>query len=36
MQVAEKHTEVRRSMADIFERNHRRYGYRLMRASLSR
>ncbi|XUK66247.1 hypothetical protein ABMA08_07660 [Pseudomonas yamanorum] len=27
MQVAEKYTEVRRAMADIFERNHRCYGY---------
>ena len=36
MQVAEKYTEVRRAMADIFERNHRCYGYRRMRVSLSR
>lgn len=36
MQVTEKYTEVRRAMADIFERNHRCYGYRRMRASLSR
>jgi transposase InsO family protein len=36
MQVAEKYTEVRRAMADIFELNHRCYGYRRMRASLSR
>jgi transposase InsO family protein/transposase-like protein len=36
MQVAEKYTEVRRAMADIFERNHRCYGCRRMRASLSR
>lgn len=36
MQVAEKYTEVRRAMADIFERNHRCYGYHRMRASLSR
>lgn len=36
MQVAEKYTEVRCAMADIFERNHRCYGYRRMRASLSR
>ena len=36
LQVAEKYTEVRRAMADIFERNHRCYGYRRMRASLSR
>ena len=36
MQVAEKYTEVRRAMADIFELNHRCYVYRRMRASLSR
>lgn len=36
LQVAEKYTEVRRAMADIFERNHRCYGYRRMQASLSR
>jgi len=36
MQVAEKYTEVRRAMADIFELNHRCYGYRRMRSSLSR
>ena len=30
MQVAEKYTEARRAMADIFERNHRCYGYRRM------
>lgn len=33
MEVAEKYTKVRRAMADIFERNHRCYGYRQMRAS---
>lgn len=36
MQVAEKYTEVRRAMADIFESNHRCYGYRRMQAPLSR
>lgn len=36
MQVAEKYTEVRRAMTDIFERNHRCYGYRRMRASLNK
>lgn len=36
MQVAKKYSDVRRAMADIFERNHRCYGYRRMRASLSR
>lgn len=36
LQAAEKYTEVRRAMADIFERNHRCYGYRRMQASLSR
>ena len=36
MQVADKYTEVRRAMADIFELNHRCYGYRRMRASLSK
>ena len=34
MQVVEKYTEVGCAMADIFERNHRCYGYRRMRASL--
>ena len=36
LRVAEKYTEVRLAMADIFERNHRCYGYRRMRAALSR
>jgi putative transposase len=36
LQVAEKYTEVRCVMADIFERNHRCYRYRRMQASLSR
>lgn len=34
-QVADKYGQVRSTMADIFERNHRCYGYRRMRASLS-
>jgi len=33
--VADKYVEVRRAMADIFERNYRCYGYRRMRASLT-
>jgi hypothetical protein len=36
LEVADKHAEVRRTMTDIFERNHRCYGYRRMQASLSR
>ena len=36
LQVADKHADVRHAMADIFERNHRCYGYRPMEASLSR
>jgi putative transposase len=36
LQVAEKYIEVRRAMADIFERNHRCYGYRRMQASPTR
>ena len=32
----EKYVDVRRSMADIFELNHRCYGYRRIRASLRR
>ena len=36
LHAAEKYTEVRRAMAEIFERNHRCYGYRRMRATLSR
>lgn len=35
LEVADKYTEVRRAMADIFERNYRRYGYRRMHASLT-
>lgn len=34
--VADKYVEVRRTMIDIFERNHRCYGYRRMHASLCR
>lgn len=34
--AGEKYAEARRTMADIFERNHRCYGYRRMRAALSR
>ena len=33
-QVADKYAQVGGTMADIFERNHRCYGYRRMRASL--
>jgi putative transposase len=36
LDAADKYVEVRRTIADIFERNHRCYGYRRMRASLSR
>jgi len=35
-QTADKYADVRCLMADIFERNHRCYGYRRLRASLSR
>jgi len=34
--VADKYAEVRRTMAEIFEHNHRCYGYRRMQALLSR
>ena len=34
--VADKYGEVRRTIADMFERNHRCYGYRRIHASLSR
>jgi transposase InsO family protein/transposase-like protein len=34
--VADKHAEARRVIADIFELNHRCYGYRRIRASLVR
>jgi len=36
LNVADKYVEVRRTMAEIFERNHRCYGYRRMQALLSR
>jgi putative transposase len=36
LEIADKHVEVRRIMTDIFERNHRCYGYRRMQASLSK
>jgi len=34
--AVDQYVEVRRAMADIFERNYRCYGYRRMHASLSR
>jgi len=34
--AADKYAEVRRSITDIFESNHRSYGYRRIRASLNR
>ena len=36
MGVADKYVEVRRTINDIFESNHRSYGYRRIQASLSR
>jgi len=36
LQVVDKYVEVRRTIADIFELNHRCYGYRRIHASLSR
>lgn len=36
LDAADKYVEVRRAMTDIFECNHRCYGYRRMQASLSR
>jgi putative transposase len=36
MRVADKYAEVRRTITDIFESNHRSYGYRRIQASLSR
>jgi putative transposase len=36
LRVVDKYGEVRRTMADIFELNHRCYGYRRIHASLSR
>ncbi len=35
LEVADKYTEVRQAMTDIFERNYRCYGYRRLHASLS-
>ena len=35
LQGTDKYVEVRRAMADIFDRNYRCYGYRRMRASLT-
>jgi transposase InsO family protein/transposase-like protein len=36
MRVADKYAEVRRTITEIFENNHRSYGYRRIRASLGR
>ena len=36
LDVADKYIDVRRVMADIFERNYRCYGYRRMQASLTK
>lgn len=36
LQVADKYAGVRRAIGDIFELNHRCYGYRRMQAALSR
>ena len=36
MRVADKYAEVRRTITEIFENNHRSYGYRRIQASLSR
>jgi hypothetical protein len=35
LHVTEKYTEVRHAMSDIFEGNHRCYGYRRMQAERS-
>jgi len=35
LDVADKYADARRTMAEIFERNHRCYGYRRIEASLS-
>lgn len=35
LEVVDKHVEVRRAMADIFQHNYRCYGYRRMHASLT-
>lgn len=36
LRVADKYREVRRTMTEIFESNHRSYGYRRIQASLNR
>ena len=36
MRIADKYAEVRRIITEIFEDNHRSYGYRRIRATLSR
>lgn len=36
LNAADRYVEVRRTIADIFERNHRCYGYRRIRASLTK
>ncbi len=36
IRVADKYAEVRRTVAEIFEDNHRSYGYRRVQAALSR
>ena len=36
LQVADKYAEARRALAEIFELNHRCYGYRRMQAALKR
>lgn len=36
LRLADKHAETRHAITDIFERNHRCYGYRRIRASLGR
>jgi len=36
LRLGDKHAEARRTISDIFERNHRCYGYRRIQASLSR
>jgi len=36
VRIADKYAEVRRTVAEIFEDNHRSYGYRRMQAALSR
>jgi transposase InsO family protein/transposase-like protein len=36
MRIADKYAEVRRTMTEIFESNHRSYGYRRIQASLNR